>query len=91
MGNREIPIYRAWCPAAGQDANKGFSELGALDAPNAARIHAERMTHRDWTAAKYGGRSEDPMVKIAVLSPGADTAVVFVVRRRMEPVFEVVS
>lgn len=88
------PIYRVFCPKAGQSMTRGFTDLMAISAAEAARIHAERMTHRDWSAAKYGTRSKDPRVDIYVwdAEAGADGVTErFVVRRRMEPVFEVIK
>jgi hypothetical protein len=44
----EIPIYRSWCPAAGESEDYGFSEIAAIDAATAARIHVERMPEAVW-------------------------------------------
>lgn len=110
------PIYRTWCPGAGESPTKGYRELGALDASTAARIHAERMTDEAWRLAvkspddvctKCGNRrgnhdmrhpfAADPAARSVTImvSEGQDISgrwmsLAFVVRRRMQPVFEVV-
>lgn len=107
----EIPVYRSWCPGAGESEQNAL-ELAALDPPTAARVHAERMTDLAWKVAikspddvcvSCGQRRavhhmrhifkadrDARSVTILVRSPDGRMDS-FVVRRRMQPVFEVVT
>ena len=89
--DRRTVIYRAWCPGAGESRDRGYGEYGALDAPNAARIHAERMTAAAWRhATRKCKRHTDHHVTVLVQSESGRTDS-FVVRRTMQPVFEVIA
>lgn len=82
----EIPIYRSWCPGAGESADNA-REVMALDAPTAARVHAERMTDLAWKVAlkspddvcvKCNRRREDHQVR-HIFTPDRDARSVAIV------------
>lgn len=82
-------IYCAWCPPAGQTEEHGYSELAAIDAQNAAVIHASRMQKHDFDrAAKLCGTNT---VSVAVRDPSDDSVTVFAVIRTMVPEFKVLG
>lgn len=90
-----IVIYRAWCPDAGQSISLGYTDVGALDPPAAARIHAERMSDYQWKTANRS-LGKDKCIYVNVCRTDGDaidgcTIAPFTVRRRMQPIYEVVS
>lgn len=81
-----MPIYRAQC------GNLDVEEIAALDPPTAARVHAERLYKRGlWPCT--GGKLPEPLdtIVVHVHDPVSQRIDAFTVRRRMQPVFEVVT
>jgi hypothetical protein len=86
----EIPMYRAQCIDWPEDEPR---EIGALDAPTAARIHAERMWKKGHWPNATGLRvlsAPAAAVRVQVHDPVAQKIETFTVRLKMEPTFEVV-